>query len=385
MSKNTKIILGIIIAVVVIGGIWLGVNKKNDSVMEGKEKIKIGAIYQLSGVGADWGKQAEKGLRIAEEEINASGGINGRYIEIIYEDSKSNPTDALTAMNKLVNINGVKAVLSQQSSIVVSLSSMANNNKIILIDTGATTPAYISPNDFTFRVSYSASYFAKGICDFLNKNNVKSIGFLYANNDYGVGMLKFYKKYFNGEIIITESIQENDTDFRSQIQKLKNSNPDAIVYTLGGPKQGGILLKQIKESGMDKPLYTDFYSIEYPVILETAGQTAEGVIYASQEYDTNRTDLVFKNFNKKFIEKYDEISNPLSAQAYDGLKILAFVMDSCKNNPTNSECLKQNFYEIQDFVGVIGLVNFDENGEVKERPIVLKTVKNGEFVLYEEN
>lgn len=378
MTKSTKIIIGVIIAVIIIGGIWYIVSRKPAE----EEVIKIGTIYQKTGAGADWGEKAEKGIKLAVEKINNEGGIHGKSLEIIYEDSKSNAGDAVTAMNKLVNIDAVKAVLSQQSSVVVSLSPIANNNKVILIDTGATTSAYISPNDFTFRVSYSASYFAKKISELFNEKETQTMGILYVNNDYGLGMLNAYEKYFKGNIAAAETFLETDTDFKTQIQKIKEANPEVIVYA-AQVNQAGILLKQIKELGLDQQLYTDIYAIEYPSVLEVADDAAEGVIYVSQLYNTDRTDSTFKEFNDRFLEKYGEISDPLSAQAYDGLLVLAYAMNQCEN-PLDTDCIKDKLYRLENFQGVIGPISFDENGEVQERPIIVKTVKNGEFVPYEE-
>lgn len=379
MNKQTKIVISIIIAIAVIAVGYLVYKKSTEPVL--KEVIKIGAIYQLTGGGADWGDRAIKGLYIAADEINKNGGIYGKPVEIILEDSRSNAKDAVTAMNKLVTIENVKIVLSQQSPVVVALSPIANKNKIILIDTGSVTTAYITPDDYTFRTSYGAPYFAKSIISILNKESINSIGVLYVNNDYGLGMLNTYKELFKGKIV-AESFSPEDTDFRTQILKIKIADPEVIIYS-SNPKQAGVLLKQIKELGLKKPIYTDVYAIEYPLVLDIAGDAAEDVIYISQYYNTNRTDKVFQEFNNEFVNKYNEISNALSAQTYDGLMVLAYVMKQCKN-PLNTDCIKDKLYKLENFQGAIGSISFDRNGEVKERPVTVKTVKNGEFVPYEE-
>lgn len=367
----------ILILVVVVGVVLFSTCKRQESK---EESIKIGTIYQLTGVGAEWGEQAVQGIKLAVEEINNSGGVHGIPIEVIYEDSQSKVAEAVNVMNRLVKIEQCKVVLSQQSSIVVALSPIANNNQVILVDTGATTPAYISPDDFTFRVSYSAPHFAKKISRLLNENNIKSMGLLYVNNDYGLGMLKSYQEYFDGEIV-AEVFQEADIDFRTQIKKIKILNPEAIVYTISGPKQAGVVLKQIKEIGLTQPVFTDIYSIEYPVVLEVAGEAAEDVIYTAQEYDTQRQDKIFKDFNKRFLEKYGQDSNPLSAQAYDGLTLLAYIVGQCEDY-NNTECIKNKLFTVSNFQSVVGAITFDRNGEVVDRSTTLKTVKGGKFVDY---
>jgi len=344
-----------------------------------KEPVKVGAIYQETGTGSDWGARAIKGVNLAAEKINADGGIDGRKLAVIYEDSKSTPKDAVTAISKLIDVDGVKAVLSQQSSVVMALSPIANENKIILVDTGATTPSYTSADDFTFRVSYTATYFAKEISSMLNKKEIKTLGMLYVNNDYGQGMLKTYREYFNGDIIISETFADSAADFRTQLQKIKEKNPDAVVFA-SNPTQAGIILKQREELGLTQQFYTDANAMEYQSALDSAGGAAEGVIYASQFYDVNRTDDSFRDFNSRFMQKYNESSNPLSAQAYDGLMVLAAAMRKCEN-PADSECIKDGLYNIS-IKGIIGSITFDRYGDVIYRPTIIKTVKNNTFVQY---
>jgi len=100
-------------------------------------------------------------------------------------------------------------------------------------------------------------------------------------------------------------------------------------------------------------------------------------------YNTNRTDSTFEEFNDRFLEKYGEISDPLSAQAYDGLLVLVYAMSQCENS-LNTDYIKNKLYELENFQGVIGSISFDQNGEVQERPIIVKTVKNGQFMPYEK-
>lgn len=319
-------------------------------------------------------------MKLAVEFINSDGGINGKPVEIVYEDSESNAKGGVNAMNKLVNVDKVKVVLSQQSPVVVALSPIANENKVILMDTGATTPAYISLNDFTFRVSYSAQHFAQAIVNLLESSGVKKLGILYMNDEYGVGMFNSYKKYFKGEIVSAESFLPEDQDFRTQVQKVKKSMPEALVY-VANLKQSGNLLKQTREQGLNIPIYTDTYTIAYPSVLEVAGKAADGVVYAEQEYDFSRSDQLFKKFNDDFVTKYGQPSNPLSAQAYDGLMIVVYAIKECRD-PLDTECIKGQLFKMRDFQGIVGQITFDENGEVLHRPTVLKTVKEGKFELY---
>ena len=111
--------------------------------------IKIGAIMPLSGAAALYGELSRKGLDLAETEINTQGGINGRPIKLIYEDDKGLPADAVTAFNKLKDIDGIKFVVSEMSSIALAIAPLANENQILQMDASATTPDYTSVGDFS--------------------------------------------------------------------------------------------------------------------------------------------------------------------------------------------------------------------------------------------
>jgi branched-chain amino acid transport system substrate-binding protein len=286
-------------------------------------------------------------------------------------------------MQKLITIDNIRVVLSQQSSTVLALSPVANNNKVILMDVGSTTPLYASLDDYTFRVSYPASLLARGTASALNKKGIQKLGLLYVDNDYGSAMANEYKKNFKGSIVAEQKFSQESTDFRTQLEKIKATNPDALAITAQS-SQTGLILKQKKELNLMQPIYSDTYTMEYPAVLQAAGDAAEGVIYSAQYYDLNNSDSVFKEFNDVFVKKYNQISNPLSAQTYDGLMVLAFAMSQCKN-PEDTDCIKNKLFETENFHGVTGNLSFDRYGEGKEKAIVLKTVKNGSFVVVEES
>ncbi len=113
MTKNTKIILGIIIAVVIIGGIWLGVSREADTpVSKDGEAVKIGVILPLTGDAADYGQSAQKAVDLAVEKINKEYNME---IDIVFEDSQMKPQDAVSSLQKLVSINGIKYVIGFSS------------------------------------------------------------------------------------------------------------------------------------------------------------------------------------------------------------------------------------------------------------------------------
>jgi branched-chain amino acid transport system substrate-binding protein len=171
--------------------------------------------------------------------------------------------------------------------------------------------------------------------------------------------------------------EEKATDFRTSLLKLKNSNARA-VFCLAHSQQFGLILKQAKELNLDKQWFGTF-SAEGPTLINTAEETANGLIY-SHFFDAGNPS---NNFERIYLEEYQNEygrqSEAFAALAYDNVRILAEAMKHCKN-PEDTECVKNELYKIKDFQGATGLTSIDQNGDTTKQAI-LKTVKNQEFVL----
>ena len=123
MNKTTKIIIWVVVAVVVVAGIWYGVSRKPAPVAE-KEPVKIGVILPLTGEAATYGISDREGMLLAIEKINAEGGINGRKVRLIVEDSEGDPKGGISAFRKLVEIEGVKVIMTELSSVSMAIAPL---------------------------------------------------------------------------------------------------------------------------------------------------------------------------------------------------------------------------------------------------------------------
>ncbi|MBI4171021.1 MAG: ABC transporter substrate-binding protein [Candidatus Aenigmarchaeota archaeon] len=342
------------------------------------ETIKIGTDYALTGNLARYGDWATRGINLAAEEINSQGEINGEHVEIIFEDSKGQPSDAVTAYNKLKNVDGVKYVITFQSSVALAVAKLANEDKIVQMDVSATTPSYSTPDDYTFRSGIVATQLAKESADVLfNKLNATKAGILYINNDFGRGMLNVFKNSYKGEIAAEESFDQDTSDFRTQLLKLKEANVSTI-FLVSHIKEGGILVRQAREMGLNAKFFSDVYSVEGPEFINTAKDAAEGIIYVSPKFDVNGTDPAVSSFVTRYREKYGEEPVVFAAQAYDGLIALAKALKNCKYEDT--DCVRQELMKL-DMEGASGHIKFDINGDV-QKPVELKIISNGTYMTY---
>lgn len=347
------------------------------------EKIKVGAVLPFTGSSGITGESSRNGLDLALGEINSSGGINGKQLDILYEDSQTKTDVGLTAFNKLKDIDGIKIVFTSVSGVALAVSPVANANKIVQMDIVAAAPAYSSPNDFTFRTGVNSYFFAEKMSDLLTDRNVTKVALLFINTEYSAG----YKQAFldsyqgkGGKAVAVESFNQDDKDFKTQLGKIQNSSAQTLVL-ISLQKETPLLLRQMDETGFEMPIFTDVYAAELTDNLKT--KSAEKIIYLKPKIDfENEKNSVAKSFKEKYLQKYGKEPDFVAAQAYDGLRLVVEAMKQCPN-PENTECIKEALYKIKNFQGAIGNnLSFNSNGDIVDRPLETMTIKNGKFVLY---
>lgn len=221
--------------------------------------------------------------------------------------------------------------------------------------------------------------------DTLFNNNVKEIALLYVNTEYGAGykdvLAEDYKNK-GGKIITTETYNQDDKDFRTQLAKIQQMSPKVLVL-ISLQKETPLLLKQMDQLNFNIPIYTDVYAAELPDNLTT--KISSNIIYLKPTIDSNNNDnKIAEQFKKNYLAKYGEDPDFIAAQAYDGLYLIVEAMEKCENYK-NTECIKEELYNIKNYQGAIGnSLSFDNNGDIIDRSIELRTIKNGQFVPYEE-
>ncbi len=373
MKKRTRWIAVAVTVLVLAGyGTYLG----SQQGLEKDGTIKVGAILQLSGGDAQYGEWSRKGIDIAVDEINMQGGIDGRKLEVDYEDSMSQATAAVSAFRKLRDLENVSAILTQASVVTLALAPLSNKEKVVQMDVGSVTPKYRTENDFTFRTAVTALQLAESQARIIAGRNITEIGYLYVNDDYGIGMHDVFKKTYEslgGKIAAEEAFSSADTDFRTQLAKIKEKNLSAVVF-VNRLDKSGTLLRQARESGIEAQIFTDVYGVESQQTLTIAGEAAEGVLYVAPAFDVNASKASME-FVSLFRERYKTTPVQLSAQAYDGTKAVAYAMRGC----IDTECMMKNL-DKTDFDGASGRIRFDSAGELIGGRTELKTIRNGAFV-----
>ena len=374
--KNKKILSGLIGAVVIGSLLLFGITscKKKEP-----ETIKIGAILPLSGQSAQYGIWIQEALELGVKKINSKGGINGKLLKIIYEDDQADPKIAATAMEKLTTIDKVLIVFgSWASSCVLAQAPIAERTHTPIM-AEAISPKIRDAGDYIFRIQPDARYYIRKLVPFIyNELGLRKISILFVNNDFGVDQANVFEEEFTklgGKILSKEGFTQGSTDFKTELLKIKTKNPQGIFVP--GYTEVAIILKQAKELGMDQQFFASV-PFENPEIIKAAGGSAEGVIYP-HHFDPEAENELTREYQREYIKKYGRKSEGFAALAYDGIMIIAKVLERCNTG----ECIKNELYKIKDFNGVTGTTSFDEAGDVI-KPIVIKTVKNGQFIKLKE-
>lgn len=343
------------------------------------EMIKIGAVLPLTGSGAQWGKNAQKGIDLALNQVNSKGGIQGKKVSVLYEDSQSVPNQAVNAFRKLVDVDKVQcSIVDMISSNVLAVAPIADAKKVVIISPGASSPDITTAGDYVFRNWPSDALQGEELARFVWKKGFKKVGMLYIRNEFGEGLKKTFTTVFQaagGTVAIAESFPQAGTDFRGQISKVKGASPDAIVLFVY-PPEGVRLIKQIKEARIDVQL---FATAEIEDALMLKDRSTDGTIYLFPAQPDKKEKEVAE-FLAAYKSKYDEDPGVVTDVAYDAFNLL---INAIREGGNSGPSIQQNLLKTKGYKGASGTITFDKNGDVI-KPFNFKIIKDGAFRIYEK-
>lgn len=351
----------------------------SQQVSNNQEPIKIGVIGTLSGPVAYLGEQVVGTLRLALQEKPT---LNGRSIELIVEDGACDAKKAVSAAQKLIQVDRVRIIIVDTcSNVVLSVAPLAEEAKVILITPVATSPAITNAGDYVFRISGSATPMAEATAEMLKNLSMDTIGVLFEQNDFTVGWKDAFMKAFLDtpqNKIIAESYRSDETDVKTQLTKLSQNKLDALLLLSLSPISANRNLKQYAELGLDIPLVgNEIYS--FPAVMQEYPDTTERMLVPTYKYDLASPRL------QELLQKYERIYGKKASEeiyaalAYDLYQVLYRMLGSCIG--TDTECLKEKLYDVKGYEGISGIISIDKNGDT-EREYVLRAVKGGKLIPY---
>ncbi len=372
MTRRNIIIITATILVLVAALLgWQRIHENGSSA----EPFTIGAVFPLTGPNASYGEQASQAITLAVKSVNADGGVDGRPLRVVYQDSQFQSAPALNAYQQL-KLQGVRFFLTIGSQVSVTIGPRARADGNLEYELSAVTPAYRDGSPLTCRSALTADASSAVLARYLASHRLLRIATLVSNDEQGAAVVKTLAadlRPLGGDITDQESYQVQDSDFRTQIAKIDAANPDALVAIAPG-QYGEILFRQLKELGFNKHIFSNNWTVVNQNITNLS--LLNGVIFTDFAYEGLPETADSANaaaFKASFRAATGENPPIIAANAYDAVMILAKTAAASAGDPAK---VANYITHLADYPGVSGSLTFDGDCEASAAT-TLRTVRNG--------
>jgi len=346
--------------------------------------IYFGVSGPFTGDNAEYGQIWKKAIDLGVDEINAKGGIKGRKVQVLYEDSQSDPKQSVTVAEKFVNDKRVLAEIGDFSS-PASMAASPIYQRAGLVQYAFTSshPDFTKGGDFMFTTAPSQ----KDDAPFLANMAVRDLGkkrlaLLHLNTDWGKTTADLFEaraKELGAEVPYRDTYLPADKDFKTILTKVRDANPDALIlesyYT-----DAAVVTQQARAQGITVPILANG-AVYSPQFLQLGGSAVDGVYTASPWFpDTPRPEV--QSFVSAYKGKYaGESPNWFAADAYDTVKILATVIDQVG---TDRKAIRDGLAKLKDYPSVVyGTLTFSDDRRIAALSENKLVVQGGQFVLWQ--
>ena len=346
--------------------------------------IKIGEFASLTGKEAAFGQSSHKGTLLAVDEINASGGVLGRKIQLITEDNQSKAGESATIAKKLISRDKVVALIGEVASMrSLEAAPIAQQSRIPMISPSSTNPKVTEIGNYVFRVCFIDPFQGVVMAKFArNTLKLKRVAVLTSvSSAYSVGLAKYFKERFaqdGGVIALEQRFTEGDKDFKAQLTAIKAANVDGI-FLPGYYTEAALVCKQARDLGMSLPLFGGD-GWEAPQLISIGGAAVEGTYYSTHYSPENKSPAV-SGFVESFRKRWNnEVPDAMAALGYDAAMVLA---DAIKRaGTTESAKLRDALAATKNLPGVTGDTTLDAQRNASKAAVVI-AVRDGKFKFLE--
>jgi len=301
------------------------------------ETVKVGVLLPLTGSQAKFGEIEKRSYEMAAEEINAKGGVNGKKIELLFEDDTGKPDVGRSGVEKLISRDMVPVITGgYSSSVTAAAAPVAQQFKVpFVICTGSADDVTEKGYEYVFRVNPPASEYPNAIKSFLQgvAKDVKTVALLYENSAFGQSSSKSFEedsKELGLKIVVKEGYQAGAIDFIPILTKVKAANPD-MIYMVSYVMDASLLMRQSKELRINPKMFVGGGAgFTLPEFAKSAGDASDGVFSATLWVDT----LPFpgaKEYAANFRKKYGAETEYHGAEAYATMYVVADALKRAKS------------------------------------------------------
>ena len=337
------------------------------------DTIKIGLVASLNGDLKPWGADCEQGAKLAVEEFNAAGGVNGKKIELMVQDSQSKPETGKSAAEKLISEGVIGLIGEVASGITAQMAQSAFEKGVPCVAVGATRTDLTDIGSNVFRVCYVDDFQGPVMAKFAYEElGLRNVAILTdVKQPYSVGLSDSFRKYFEklgGKIADEQKYESQQTQFSSQLTAIKENTPDGLFLS-GYFNEVGPIIRQANEMGIKGP-YLGGDGWDSREIITNAGDAIKNVYYCNHyKNDEDRPEV--KKFLDTWKAKYGSLpATTMGALGYDATMV---TLNALKNaSEMNSKALIAALENTEDFPGVSGSITLKGmNGNPPKRALVV--------------
>ncbi|MFN8470503.1 MAG: ABC transporter substrate-binding protein [Caldilineaceae bacterium] len=349
------------------------------------DPIYIGVSGPLTGQNARYGEQWKKGFDLALEAINGAGGIDGRPLEYVFEDSQSDPKQSVLVAQKFVADPRIIVELGDFSSgASMAASSIYQRGGLVQFGFTNSHPDFTKGGgDYTWSNSVTQAQASPALADYtVTDLGLNKLAVFYLNTDWGKTTFDLFSqraKELGAEIVAAEPYLAEEKDFRSALTQAREANPNGVVL-ISYQADGALLAQQLKQVGLDVPV-VGASSLQSPDFLKLGGPAAEGVYIRGQFLPDDPNPRV-KTVVDKYKAKYNETPDFFAVHAYDTINLIA---EAIKIGGPTREGVHGALPKLKDVPSVIyGVANFDPaTRRVIDPQFVNLQVKDGAFIVWD--
>ena len=391
MMLKRKSLVALSVAIVLAFSVVLsgcGTQQTSSSGSQTKTPITVGVIEPLSGPVAQSGQNVVWGAEYAVKFINQAGGVNGRQLQLKVYDSKNDPAEAVNVANKLINSDNVKVIMGAwgSSPTLAVLPVTEKAGVPLVVETASSPKVTNSGYKYVFRITPTSDQEAAAVQDdLITKVGIKKAAIIAVNNDWGKGGATAYTNVLNAkgaQVVDTEFVADDATDFYPQLTKVKQSGADTIIIN-SEVSQIALIVKQIRELNMQQKIVTAGGSNFSDAVLNLAKGAAEGM-YSVQQNVVWIPDMTpNKDLAQKYVDAWNADKRPHdgileAAKGFDGIYTIAEAIKKA-GTADDSQKIQQALKTVQ-FDGIGVSVKFDDKGQSQVECYLVQVV-NGKTVL----
>lgn len=345
------------------------------------QDIVIGYQLPLTGSQSQYGEVFRNSAQIQLERLNAAGGIGGRKVQIVYEDSKSDPKEAVNIAHKFVDDKRIVAVLGDfASGPSMAAGEVYGKEGMPQLSQTASHPDFLKVSNWQFRNVVTQAQEGPFMAKWVREAGNKSVAIIGLQNDWGLSATGEFKKAFEasgGKVTAMELFNPGTRDFKAILTKVAQGKPEAIYFAMFY-EEGALILQQAKQLNVDAKLYSSG-PLYHQKTLELAGPAAEG-LRMSTAFMVDHPAKNVQDYVAEYKKRYNSEPTMFAAQAYDAVGILFEALKRAGPNATRAQ-VRDALAATANYPGVTGETTFDKATREPDKQLARLQITNGKFVL----